>query len=74
MEGLSRKLPYGGVDFHDPKNRDYMQKFAERPDYRILFERIKSHESEFKKFSYPMQYIRNVVLKNHLEWSTQPVQ
>lgn len=74
MEGLSRKLPYGDVDFHDPKNRDYMQKFAERPDYRILFERIKSHESEFKKFSYPMQYIRNVVLKNHLEWSTQPVQ
>ena len=73
MGGLSKKLLFG-KDFNDTKNREYMQMFAERPDFQTLFERMKSHESECKKFSHPMQYIRNVVLKEQLVWSILPAQ
>ena len=73
MGGLSKKLLFG-KDFNDIKNREYMQMFAERPDFQTLFERMKSHESECKKFSHPMQYIRNVVLKEQLVWSILPAQ
>lgn len=73
MGGLSKKLLFG-KDFNDTKNREYMQMFAERPDFQTLFERMKSHESECKKFSHPMQYIRNVVLKENLVWSVLPAQ
>ncbi|MBQ7424228.1 MAG: hypothetical protein IJV19_05760 [Prevotella sp.] len=73
MGGLSRTLIFG-KDFNDTKNREYMQQFAERPDFQTLFERLKSHESDYKKFSNPMQYIRNVVLHEQLAWSISPVQ
>ena len=60
-------------DLKEPSNVGYLEEFARRPDFNLVFSILRNNIGSCKKASHALQYIRNVVKDNQTDWSIEPV-
>lgn len=60
-------------DLKEPSNVGYLEEFARRPDFNLVFSILRNNIGSCKKASHALQYIRNVVKDNQTYWSIEPV-
>lgn len=70
LENIAIKSDYLKVNIREERNIGYIQKFANREDFREVFDTLKHHtvNERFVPARTVMQFIRNVANHNILDW------
>lgn len=70
LRAISPRVYYLSGNLTEGRNPEYIQKFASRADFRELFSTLKQYTAEglHPQARDIMQYIRNVVLYNMIQW------